>query len=522
MPCWRSHTRATSFGPRRAQLLFPTTFNLDGLESFSFGAEAGGTGGGFDVAGHINSRARVNPAPWRGDVTFASTMTVRGFAISFELTLNQPTLTTRGSGLGLMFHQMVLNFRISVPYMRLERVTFEVPDDYACNSVYTIPLCVAHNVAEGVFRDVMRGVFNGIMERGLDQFNPSCSGCFIDTAVDLTAVINEGLNDVSINSAAVDAICGLVNGCGGKTVADLVGGSRTWIMIMMFMFAVFFTSIGCVCCGCCMRASAKPRPPSAITKAHQALSKHRKVTLTIIKAPNPAWSTVGLSFRNVSGQITVVSVETGSEADAAGVIVDDKLMALNGKVVTSTAYATNAINGANQVLNCEFRREPTIRVIRLIKQSAADDDFGCIFASNGAIESVEPGMAADIGGVQVGDRILTVNNVDVRSNNVDALGPQVLIDAGGEVKLTIARKASPDDPVDDVEMVEMSATASVAGSVPVAQGQAVVPQAAVPVSQVTLSAQVTPEFCTACGARLTPGAVFCENCGHRVEYGLLA
>ena len=338
------------------QLTFPMTLNIDGLDQLNFGG-AIGSGFGLDAAGHINSRVIV-PGPWGDDpIVFASIMTINNFALSFELRVNQPTLANTRTGLGLRLHQFVLNFRLSVPFMRLEQVTFEVPDGYACSSVYTVGLCIAHGVAEAVFRDIMRGVFNDVMAAGLNQFTPG-DDVFLDEDVDLTGMVNEGLADMTVDHPAVDAICGIVNGCGGKTMRELVGGSRIWIMMMFFMFTVFFSSFFWICCAGCCFMSAKPRPPSTIVKAHKALNSLASVQVTITKAPNAAFTTFGLSFQTTNGQISVTAVEANSEAARAGVRVGDKLMTINGALVTSVPYATKTINGAaaNQALILNLRR----------------------------------------------------------------------------------------------------------------------------------------------------------------------
>ena len=58
----------------------------------------------------MNSRVRV-PGPWgNAPVVFASSMEVRNFAASFELSLNNPALVDTPTGLGMRIHQVLLHY----------------------------------------------------------------------------------------------------------------------------------------------------------------------------------------------------------------------------------------------------------------------------------------------------------------------------------------------------------------------------------------------------------------------------
>ena len=80
-----------------------------------------------------------------------------------------------------------------------------------------------------------------------------------------------------------------------------------------------------------------------------------------------------------------------------------------------------------------------------------------------------------------------MNNTRLNNAACPPLGPQVLIDAGGQVKLTIKRKGAEDDLAD----VEMMPVAPHAGMPVVAQGQLAVPQ---PAAQITPSVLVAPQM----------------------------
>ena len=220
------------------------------------------------------------PGPWGRDasIIFATAMSVNGFTAAFSLKITDPTIVKTPAGYSLALHDIALNYSVSVPNLVLDTVVFEVPDGYCQRgNLYTIGLCVAHDVAEGIFRDIFRGVFNDVMEDGLDQFTPH-EGFFTDE-VDLTVMFNELMQEVHIESAAIDGICNLINGCGGKTVQQLVSSSaRVWIAVMFLMFGLLFASCFAMCCGCCAWRLAKsrqltsspPDPTSTVTSTASA------------------------------------------------------------------------------------------------------------------------------------------------------------------------------------------------------------------------------------------------------------
>ena len=205
-------------------------------------------------------------------------MSVNGFTAAFSLKITDPTIVKTPAGYSLALHDIALNYSVSVPNLVLDTVVFEVPDGYCQRgNLYTIGLCVAHDVAEGIFRDIFRGVFNDVMSDGLDQFTPH-EGFFTDE-VDLTVMFNELMQEVHIESAAIDGICNLINGCGGKTVQQLVSSSaRVWIAVMFLMFGLLFASCFAMCCGCCAWRLAKSRqltsspadPTSTVTSTASA------------------------------------------------------------------------------------------------------------------------------------------------------------------------------------------------------------------------------------------------------------
>jgi len=140
--------------------------------------------------------------------------------------------------------------------------------------------------------------------------------------------------------------------------------------------------------------------------------------------------TVGVSLQNSGPSVTVAGMTDGSAALAAGLKIDDVVLSINGKVVTSWSEAVEEIKSAERWVEFVVKgeNETTGKAVKktLVERDPEADlatwataQFEAEGVGAGApgvkVTAVTGGSASETAGVAVGQVIYTINNMPVKS-----------------------------------------------------------------------------------------------------------
>ena len=323
---------------------FPMKANIASINRFGFDAGIGtGPAGGLDFGMSQTMTANM------GDIgmTMSGTMTASSVSLALGLTIDSPTFVERDGGHGIAFHEVIFRFKVSVPSLKMGvfNLNLKLPSwcQKKCNWAYAPHICVckeAFKTAQAIAEPTVKGVFNGVFAKGLNQFTPD-KNAFLDLKIDMGPAINGILKDTALKHPLVGGVCTIFNGCGGKTLDALVSSGVIWSQVMVSMFIFFFTSC---CCSCYCRGkykASKPQPPKSLREGHAKLEK--SCDLVEVNLPySERESARGLGgLKYINGAVMVPPLpkkKKTADADAPSygpVLPGDAVIKINGKLVPS-------------------------------------------------------------------------------------------------------------------------------------------------------------------------------------------
>lgn len=134
------------------------------------------------------------------------------------------------------------------------------------------------------------------------------------------------------------------------------------------------------------------------------------VTGTVSGCSVSSWTNgIGLTLGGRTGRV-VTSVQAGSPAAAAGIVVGDELVSVGGTVLTSQSIALTALRACPSPL--QLRWIPTGEIVKTYVMKDGNDNIGITYTGT-TVTSVTPGSPAAAGGVKPGDRIRSINEKPV-------------------------------------------------------------------------------------------------------------
>jgi hypothetical protein len=200
---------------------------------------------------------------------------------------------------------------------------------------------------------------------------------------------------------------------------------------------------------------AGPRTPGGVSPDH---------TLQALKTMSPGYSCSPASWSRspgarlgvglqLSAKLEVKSLLAGGPGAASGVIQPgDVLLAIDGESVVGMKLEAvgpllQGIPGSQTeiTLRCkQTRREKRVTLVRLQAQAGV----GMVLRRNGAnqlcVQSVEPGGAADAGGVVVGDVVEYIDGQNVLGKKLREVVPVILGEEGTLLTLVVRRNTDGD------------------------------------------------------------------------------
>ena len=133
----------------------------------------------------------------------------------------------------MRFHAVNVQFKVSVPEARVDQFDFnlEMPGwcRKKCDWTYAPHICGCHiayrEIEKGVSK-ITRRIANDILVDGFDGLVEGCDGCSVEVNFDVASLFNAVVSGVNVKVAALDGMCTLLNGCGGKGLPALVESGR--------------------------------------------------------------------------------------------------------------------------------------------------------------------------------------------------------------------------------------------------------------------------------------------------------